>query len=236
MVKLIGRVNNWKDQPLPNTQGFRQTDNWEEAMRLVLQLTPEEISTMQRADPARYGLNKMSAAMWLENDAYCAQGTFKHIVLRVMYPDLPLTVDDVMESMYDNLGFMYQIRALYPELCFSWRSKMVKMCKYIRRIYDAAMQPCIALGVPTTNLLLHISQVSAEVDGLRKEGTETFWCGTPGCDALERLSALCTVGSSSSSVLETEEQCRQACRSILHHTEIQVKSIYLVHHTRGSAP
>jgi len=240
MVQLIERVNAWKDQPSSDTQtqGFRHTANWEEAMRLVLQLTPEEIRTMQRADPARYGLNKMSAAMWLENDAYCAQGTFKHIVLRVMYPDLPLTADDVMESMYDNLGFMYQIRALYPEICFSWRSKMVKMCKYIRRIYDAAMQPCVELGVPTTNLLLRINQVSTEVDEIRKKGEDKFQNGSPGCDALQRLTALCAEGSSSPSldVLDTEEQCRQACRAILHHTEIQVKSIYLVHHSKGSAP
>jgi hypothetical protein len=73
-----------------------------------------------------------SLCKYLENDAYYSVGAYLHIVLKVKNLD----DDKLLDSVYDNMGFMILNFFKYDDTL----KKLEKIAKYLLRITDAINQ------------------------------------------------------------------------------------------------
>jgi hypothetical protein len=106
--------------------------------------------------------NAFSIASFIEIESYRSVGAYLHIVEKLS--NLPKTV--LYDSIYDNLGFIYQI-LLGDHLCLDEQTIVlfVKSCKYIERITSAMLYIVNKPSKP----LLRIHEQSNQINLKRKQ-------------------------------------------------------------------
>lgn len=100
-------------------------------------------------------VNLMSAATFYVNDAYHSQGAF----LDVTGQDwkLDLTLDDYINSLFDNLGFLVEYADMTVHDSLNSYQRLAKMNKYFLRICNTFLKITELLQIDTNNVKLIVN-------------------------------------------------------------------------------